>query len=169
MHIHTIDISDCYKIRKYKNLHFIFSWTRSLIKTLASLQWPNIIFQPQVAAACNHQVALCECTLTVTFIFLLALIPTHSHNHMFTFLLIRRALKLHIVIFSASIWGRFHRSSRLHWNKWGYVQSLHSNFFSMCFCREWTTHLRKIAVMCVNVEMLRVGPTGSGRASRYNS
>ncbi len=52
--IHTIDISGRHKIRKYKKLNFIFSWTRSLIKPLVSLQKPIIIFQPQVAATCGH-------------------------------------------------------------------------------------------------------------------
>ncbi len=53
--IHTIDTNGCHKIRKYRKLHFIFSWTRSLIKPLVSLQWPNIIFQTQGA--------MCERTL----------------------------------------------------------------------------------------------------------
>ncbi len=51
--IHTINTSGCHKIKKYKKLHFIFSWTQSLIKPLVSLQWPNIIFQPQVATTCG--------------------------------------------------------------------------------------------------------------------
>ncbi len=52
--IHTNDTSGRHKIRKYKKLHSIFSWTWSVIKPFVSLQWPNIIFQPQVAAICGR-------------------------------------------------------------------------------------------------------------------
>ncbi len=57
--IHTIDTSGRYKIRRYKKMHFTFSWTRSLIKPLLSLQRPNIIFQPQVAATSSRHKWLC--------------------------------------------------------------------------------------------------------------
>ncbi len=59
-------------------------------------------------------------------------------------------LGLHVVIFSTSIFKRFHRKSRSYWNEWGYDRALRCDFSSSYLCGEWRTCSHKIAVMRVN-------------------
>ncbi len=70
---HTIGTSGRHKIRKYKKLHFIFSWTWSLIWIV----WATCVFAVTKhyfsTTSSGHlwslQVALCECTLRAVIVY----------------------------------------------------------------------------------------------------